>query len=194
MRTNYLWYGNIEVKSINTSFCEADYDSGIYLGYPTSLSNVTYSSFCNTTSNNLILNLIYGNYNFNFCNVLNNEHKKSDYGTFWAVDSTVLIENCSFLGNTGSGVEFYQDSSGSITVKDSFCDRIIDKTKGSVTTNNVENTSSIHNLSHFSSYLCEVDYPILDLEIKKNIITKYEIIYHYSYHFITSLCIVLVKS
>ncbi|EAX81478.1 hypothetical protein TVAG_519560 [Trichomonas vaginalis G3] len=191
--TNHLWYGNIEVKSINTSFCEADYDSGILLSVPTSLSNVTYSSFCNTTSNYTILELNRGNYNFNFCNVLNNEHKKSDYGTFWAHGSTVLIENCSFLGNTGSGKEFYQLFFGSITVKDSFCDRIIGKTYQSVTTYNVQNISSIHNLSHFSSYLCEVDYPILDLEIKKNIITYDEIVYHYSYHFITSLCISLVN-
>ncbi|EAX98597.1 hypothetical protein TVAG_090860 [Trichomonas vaginalis G3] len=193
MRTNCLRSGNIGVKSINTSFCEADYDSGILLEYATSLSNVTYSSFCNTTSNYLIVQLSIGNFNFNFCNVLNNEHKVSTWGTFVSWESTVLIENCSFLGNTGPGEEFYQLFFGSITVKDSFCDRIIDKTYGSVTTYNVQNIYSIHNLSHFSSYLCETDYPILDLVIKKNIITKYEIIYHYSYHFITSLCIVLVN-
>ncbi|KAI5498002.1 hypothetical protein TVAGG3_0822600, partial [Trichomonas vaginalis G3] len=159
--TNLLWYGNIEVKSINTSFCEANYDSGIVLGYPTSLSNVTYSSFCNTTSTYTILSLENGNYNFNFCNVLNNEHIYSTYGTFYAGRSTVLIENCSFLGNTGPGKEFYHQYSGLITIKDSFCDRI-GKTKGSVTTNNVQNTSSIHHLSHFSSYLCEAEFPILD--------------------------------
>lgn len=159
--TNHLYYGNIEVKSINTSFCEASYFSGIYLNIPTSLSNVTYSSFCNTTSTYTILELDSGNYNFNFCNVLNNEHKQSNWGTFYAVDSTVLIENCSFLGNTGPGVEFFQYDLGSITVKDSFCDRI-GKTKGSVTTNSVQNIYSIHNLSHFSSYLCEAEFPILD--------------------------------
>ncbi|EAX96630.1 hypothetical protein TVAG_149050 [Trichomonas vaginalis G3] len=160
--TNNLCYGNIEVKSINTSFCEAHYGSGICLSDPTSLSNVTYSSFCNTTSNYFILDLANGNYNFNFCNVLNNEHKESVYGTFFAFGSTVLIENCSFLGNTGPGVEFCQYLRGSITVKDSFCDRIIDKTYESVTTNNVENIYSIHHLSHFSSYLCEAKFPIVD--------------------------------
>ncbi|EAX97836.1 hypothetical protein TVAG_435830 [Trichomonas vaginalis G3] len=177
-RTNSLWYGNIEVKSINTSFCEADYDSGIILGDPTSLSNVTYSSFCNTTSNNLILELYRGNSNFNFCNVLNNEHKKSDYGTFYAIVSTVLIENCSFLGNTGPGKEFYhQYYSGSITVKDSFCDRI-DKTCGSVTTINVQNISSIHHLSHFSSYLCEAEFPILD---KKSMRSAFDLYHQFSF-------------
>ena len=176
--TNHLQYGNIEVKSINTSFCEANFDSGILLYEPTSLSNVTYSSFCNTTSNYRILELNNGNYNFNFCNVLNNEHKKSDYGTFCAFVSTVLIENCSFLGNTGPGKEFYQDDSGSITVKDSFCDRIIDKTYGSVTTNNVQNIYSIHNLSHFSSYLCEAEFPILD---KKPMRSAFDLYHQFSF-------------
>lgn len=176
--TNYLFYGNIEVKSINTSFCEAAWDSGIYLGDPTSLGNVTYSSFCNTTSYYTILSLENGNYNFNFCNVLNNEHKESDYRTFYAFGSTVLIENCSFLGNTGPGKEFYQYYSGSITVKDSFCDRIIDQTYGSVTTNNVQNTSSIHNLSHFSSYLCEAEFPILD---KKPMRSAFDLYHQFSF-------------
>ncbi|EAX76673.1 hypothetical protein TVAG_525930 [Trichomonas vaginalis G3] len=176
--TNLLWYGNIEVKSINTSFCEADYDSGILLNQPTSLSNVTYSSFCNTTSYYRILELDYGNYNFNFCNVLNNEHKKSDYGTFCADGSNVLIENCSFLGNTGPGVEFYQDYSGSITVKDSFCDRIIGKTYQSVITNNVKNIYSIHNLSHFSSYLCEAEFPIID---KKPMRSAFDLYHQFSF-------------
>ncbi|EAX84055.1 hypothetical protein TVAG_488500 [Trichomonas vaginalis G3] len=175
--TNHLQYGNIEVKSINTSFCEAYYDSGILLNIPTSLSNVTYSSFCNTTSNNLILELNRGNYNFNFCNVLNNEHKKSNWGTFYARRSNVLIENCSFLGNTGPGVEFFQDDSGSITVKDSFCDRI-GKTNKSVTTNNVQNTSSIHNLSHFSSYLCEAEFPIID---KKPMRSAFDLYHQFSF-------------
>ncbi|EAX82707.1 hypothetical protein TVAG_033180 [Trichomonas vaginalis G3] len=175
--TNYLCYGNIEVKSINTSFCKAFSGSGILLNQPTSLSNVTYSSFCNTTSYYLILELDYGNYNFNFCNVLNNEHKESDYGTFYADGSTVLIENCSFLGNTESGVEFYQDYSGSITVKDSFCDRI-GKTKGSVTTINVQNISSIHHLSHFSSYLCETEFPILD---KKPMKSAFDLYHQFSF-------------
>ena len=175
--TNYLKYGNIEVKSINTSFCEANYGAGIFLWYTTSLSNVTYSSFCNTTSKYFILELYYGNYNFNFCNVLNNEHKESDYGTFYAFGSTVLIENCSFLGNKGPGVEFYQLGSGSITVKDSFCDRI-DKTKGSVTTNSVKNIYSIHNLSHFSSYLCETELPILD---KKPMRSAFDLYHQFSF-------------
>ncbi|EAY20003.1 hypothetical protein TVAG_402590 [Trichomonas vaginalis G3] len=176
-RINSLYYGNIEVKSINTSFCEADYDSGIFLWYTTSLSNVTYSSFCNTTSNNLILELDVGNYNFYFCNVLNNEHKKSDYGTFYGGASTVLIENCSFLGNTGPGVEFYQWGSGSITVKDSFCDRI-DKTYGSVTTNNVQNIYSIHHHSHVSSYLCEAELPIID---KKPMKSAFDLYHQFSF-------------
>ena len=176
--TNYLQYGNIEVKSINTSFCEANFDSGIILYEPTSLSNVTYSSFCNTTSNYLILSLDWGNYSFNFCNVLNNEHKKSDYGTtFSAFGSTVLIENSSFLGNTGPGKEFYQKRIGSITVKDSFCDRI-DKTYRAVTTNNVQNTSSIHNLSHLSSYLCEAEFPILD---KKPMRSAFDLYHQFSF-------------
>ncbi|EAX88577.1 hypothetical protein TVAG_472010 [Trichomonas vaginalis G3] len=175
--TNLLYYGNIEVKSINTSFCEANYDSGIVLTIPTSLSNVTYSSFCNTTSNNTILSLNLGNYNFNFCNVLNNKLKKSDYGTFYARTSTVLIENCSFLGNTGSGKEFFQDDRGSITVKDSFCDRI-DKTYGSVITNNVKNIYSIHNLSHFSSYLCEAEFPIID---KKPMRSAFDLYHQFSF-------------
>ncbi|EAX85709.1 hypothetical protein TVAG_497740 [Trichomonas vaginalis G3] len=175
--TNYLCYGNIEVKSINTSFCEADFDSGIRLYEPISLSNVTYSSFCNTTSNYTILELDYGNYNFNFCNVLNNKHIESNEETFWAVNSTVLIENCSFLGNIGSGVEFYQYDSGSITVKDSFCDRIIDKI-GSVSTNNVQNIYSIHNLSHFSSYLCEAEFPIID---KKPMKSAFDLYHQFSF-------------
>lgn len=175
--TNYLWYGNIEVKSINTSFCEAAWDSGILLRYPNSLSNVTYSSFCNTTSNYNIFKLSWGNYNFNFCNVLNNEHKKSDLGTFYAWTSTVHIENCSFLGNTGSGLEIFHQYSGSITVKDSFCDRIIGK-KGSVTTNSVQNIYSIHNLSHFSSYLCETEFPILD---KKPMRSAFDLYHQFSF-------------
>ncbi|KAI5497852.1 hypothetical protein TVAGG3_0820520 [Trichomonas vaginalis G3] len=176
--TNYLYFGNIEVKSINTSLCEAGSGSGILLNIPTSLSNVTYSSFCNTTSNYLILELNRGNYNFNFCNVLNNEHKYSIWGTFYADGSTVLIENCSFLGNTGPGKEFYQYYSGSITVKDSFCDRIIDQTYGSVTTNNVQNIYSIHNLSHFSSYLCEAEFPILD---KKPMRSAFDLYHQFSF-------------
>ena len=176
--TNLLDKGNIEVKSINTSFCEANYDSGIILGDPTSLSNVTYSSFCNTTSYCIILELNWGNYNFNFCNVLNNEHIYSTYGTFYVRGSTVLIENCSFLGNTGPGKEFYQDYSGSITVKDSFCDRIIDKTYGSIKTNNVQNIYSIHNLSHFSSYLCEAEFPILD---KKPMRSAFDLYHQFSF-------------
>ncbi|EAY10986.1 hypothetical protein TVAG_446880 [Trichomonas vaginalis G3] len=177
--TNFLDKGNIEVKSINTSFCEANYDSGIVLFDPTSLSNVTYSSFCNTTSNYRILELDYGNYSFNFCNVLNNEHKQSDYGTtFSAFGSTVLIENGLFLGNTGSEKEFYQDYSGSITVKDSFCDRITDKTYIPVTTNSVKNIYSIHNLSHFSSYLCEAEFPILD---KKPMRSAFDLYHQFSF-------------
>ncbi|EAX92248.1 hypothetical protein TVAG_164930 [Trichomonas vaginalis G3] len=176
--TNSLYFGNIEVKSINTSFCKASYFSGILLNQPTSLSNVTYSSFCNTTSNNLILSLDYGNYSFNFCNVLNNERKYSTLGTFCAGGSTVLIENCSFLGNTGSEKEIYQYDSGSITVKNSFCDRIIDKTYGSVTTNNVQNISSIHNLSHFSSYLCEAEFPIID---KKPMRSAFDLYHQFSF-------------
>ncbi|EAX92241.1 hypothetical protein TVAG_164860 [Trichomonas vaginalis G3] len=175
--TNFLQYGNIEVKSINTSFCEANYDSGILLYEPTSLSNVTYSSFCNTTSNYFILSLENGNYSFNFCNVLNNKHKESNEETFYAFGSTVLIENCSFLGNKGPGKEFYQVNSGSITVKDSFCDRI-DKTKGSVTTNNVENIYSIHHLSHFSSYLCEAEFPIID---KKPMRSAFDLYHQFSF-------------
>ncbi|EAX85992.1 hypothetical protein TVAG_020770 [Trichomonas vaginalis G3] len=175
--TNLLWYGNIEVKSINTSFCEAGSGSGIYLTVPTSLSNVTYSSFCNTTSYYKILELDWGNYSFNFCNVLNNKHKESNWGTFYAGGSTVLIENCSFLGNTGPGKEFYQDYSGSITVKDSFCDRI-DKTFQLVTTNNVENIYSIHNLSHFSSYLCEAEFPIID---KKPMRSAFDLYHQFSF-------------
>ena len=175
--TNLLCYGNIEVKSINTSFCEANYDSGILLEYATSLSKVTYSSFCNTILTYTILSLENGNYNFNFCNVLNNEHIYSTWGTFYAWTSTVLIENCSFLGNTGPGVEFYQYDSGSITVKDSFCDRI-DKTYRAVTTNNVQNTSSIHNLSHLSSYLCEAEFPILD---KKPMRSAFDLYHQFSF-------------
>ena len=53
--TNYLACGNIEVKTINTSFCKAKEESGISLASPTSLCNVTYSSFCNTTSKYRIL-------------------------------------------------------------------------------------------------------------------------------------------
>ena len=108
---------------------------------------------------------------------MNNELKKSDYGTFCAIVSTALIENCSFLGNTGSEKEFYQYYSGSITVKDSFCDRITDK-KGSVTTNNVQNIYSIHNLSHFSSYLCETEFPILD---KKPMRSAFDLYHQFSF-------------
>ena len=191
MRTNFLDYGNIEVKSINTSFCEAECESGIYILRPTCLGNVTYSSFCNTTSARLILQTDNGNYNFNFCNVLNNEHKLDSHGTFHAIDSNMLIENCSFLGNKGPGVEFFQYRSGSITVKNSFCDRK-DKIRGYVTKINVHNIYSITQISHFSSYFCEAKFPIL---VKKNsIITKVEILYHYSYNFMTSLYIVLLNS
>ncbi|EAY11092.1 hypothetical protein TVAG_045160 [Trichomonas vaginalis G3] len=156
--TNCLRYGNVEVKSINTSFCEAEDVSGIFLEARVCLCNITYSSFCNTTSSSSIIGLLGGNINLIFCNVLNNEQNKSRSGTLRSVVADILIENCSFLGNTGPGVEFYQDydSPGSITVKDSFCDRI-DKVTGSVTTNNVQNTSSIQKLSHFSSYICEVN-------------------------------------
>ncbi|EAY03332.1 hypothetical protein TVAG_173780 [Trichomonas vaginalis G3] len=105
--------------------------------------------------------------------------------------SYILIENYTFLGNTGPGKEFFQESSGSITVKDPFCDRIINKT-GSVTLNNVENIYSIHHLSHFSTYLYETEFPILD--VKKNIITYDEIVYHYSYRLMTSLCVYLLNS
>ena len=109
---------------------------------------------------------------------MNNEHKKSDYGTFYAWRSTVLIENCSFLGNTGPGKEFYQNTGGSSTVKDSFCDRIIGKTKGSVRTNNVKNIYSIHNLSHFSSYLCEAELPIID---KKPMKSAFDLYHQFSF-------------
>ena len=108
---------------------------------------------------------------------MNNEHKKSDYGTFVSYGSTVLIENCSFLGNTGPGVEFFKDDSGSITVKDSFCDRT-DKIYRAVTTNNVQNICSIHNLSHLSSYLCEAEFPILD---KKPMRSAFDLYHQFSF-------------
>ena len=88
--TNYLMYGYIEIKKINTSFCEAKVSSGIYLYEPTDQGNVTHSSFCNTTSNYVIFQLNSHKYNFNFCNVLNNKYNEYKYGTFYAGSSIFL--------------------------------------------------------------------------------------------------------
>ena len=147
---------------------------------------MTFSSICNTTSPNTIIDLYNGKYNFQFCNFLNNKHTNSGSKTFLCeISATVLIETSSFLGNTGPGYEFKLDRS-SLTVKDSFCDKI-DKTYGSVNTNNVQNLCSIHYLSHFSTYLCEAGIHILC--IKKNIITHYEEFYLSSSKLIFIFCI-----
>ena len=165
--TNYIMYGNIKVNSINTSFCSAKYGSGIFLWKPKDTSNITLSSFCNisSTKNVIKFDCKNGNHSLKNCNILNNECPEQSSATFTASNAIILIENCSFLGNTGQGVEFQQDNDGSITIKDSFCDRK-DKTKGSVISNNVQNKYSIHNLSHFSSYFCERDYPTIHHPIR----------------------------
>ena len=87
---------------------------------------------------------------------MKNNHTIPKSKTFYDYNSTVLIENCSFLGNIGPGEEFNVDF-GFITVKNSICDKS-DKTSGSVTLNNVQNLNFIHNLSHFSLILCETEF------------------------------------
>lgn len=159
-RTNRLYSGMIDVKSINTSFCKSYSDSGIQLFLPTNISNITYSSFCNTSSQYSAIGLNNGDFKFKFCNVLDNKIAKSQYGTFWAGSSTYQIENSSFLGNIGLGVDFYQESYGSITIQDSFCDRL-NKTAGLVITNNVQNTYSFSKLSIFSTDACIFDINIM---------------------------------
>lgn len=93
---------------------------------------------------------------FDFCNVLKNSQSMVYQGTFNVNSHRALIENCSFFGNTGPNKEFYISSSASLSIKNSFCNRL--EYNNHITTENVvTNQYFIHNLTHFSTFLCEAD-------------------------------------
>lgn len=168
--TNSLWNGNIEVNSINTSFCEAQYDPGIYIDSSSDLCTILYSSFCNNTSPNIILEFVNSNnFNFKLSNVLNNKKTSSYLGILLTNNAIVIIENCSFLGNQGSGKEFYAYNS-QILIKNSYYDRLL--TSGNVQTENIMKKYSICKLQHFSSYICEAEYPFFNERSSSRMILK----------------------
>ena len=165
---NYMHCGIIDIKSINTSFCKSQYGAGIVLFLAKSIKSVAFSSFCNITATYSIIYSDRCKYNFTHCNVLSNHRNIPSHGTYFAPDSIIIIENCSFLDNSGSVIEFFQSGSGSIIVINSFCDKQVGA--GNVVFTNVQNSYSVHNLPLFSSYTCEAKNPIMYRKVLLNTI------------------------
>lgn len=154
--TNILTYGTIQVKSINTSFCMADLNAGIFIRNSILITNLTFSTFFGTKSRIEIIGLFHGNYHLKFSNVLNNSQANITTYTLFIISAEVLIENCSFFGNNAY-FEFGGILVSRIVINDIFCDNI--RIGRNVILNNVNNTYYIHKLSHFSSYMCKAQYP-----------------------------------
>lgn len=153
----------MEVKSINTSFCKASSGSGIRISNSIAdtdmdfnVSDINFSAFVNNTAEDIVINLSDGEYHFSFCNVLNNVHKRVTYGaTFASGNAYSLVQNCSFLGNNGPGIEFFAEMAG-IRVKNSYCDRweTSNDMANPAIFENVQNTSSIQNINSILNYEC----------------------------------------
>ena len=131
------------------------------------------------------------------CNILNNTCTTNDVnhrGTCYSYQATVLIDHCSFFGNSPTKREFstYNFSTpSSITVKECFFDRENKEgpiTSGSITFENISSEYSINQLPHFSTNKCEAEYPMLnDLTL-----TNGKAVYHRVVPFITA-CFISIK-
>lgn len=166
--TNQFDGGKIVVNSTNTSFCYAEHASGVNLIDAGRGSNALFSSFCNTRASGLIIHVQQCVIAFKYCNVLKNICESYEYGTLTATTAEVVVDNCSFLGNSVPTSDFYTITYESVLdIKNTYCDRNIIQ-YGEMTTSNIQTTSFIHELLHFSTYFCEAKYPIKENESKKN--------------------------
>ena len=180
-------FGNVSIKSINTTSCNAHENSGIRINQLISPCNITYSTYYNTSTICTVLRFENGEYNLKFCNVLNNQLNKSDSELLSAAVANSFITNCSFLGNTMSGVDFHAFTCY-IIVHYCYCDRWA--FDGNVVSGEFHtNLYSINRLPHFSSYACEAEYPIY-----LNNPTCDEEIYHKSHNLMNSFGIISLKN
>ena len=167
--TNYIYQGKNRIKSINTSSCEAIKNAGIYFLGPTTIGNITYSTFSQNKADDQIIAFSSKKYQMHHCNILNNSlttTSSGNKGTCYAYQAAVQIDHCSFFGNSPTTREFSVNvfsNKNSITVKDCFFDK---ENKGdSFAYGNVifENNISeyyLNQLPHLSTNKCEAQYQL----------------------------------
>lgn len=163
----YLFNGEMYMRSINISNINLNHRN-FYEVYCSSNSNVTFSTFSNTTASNSSGSQAYHlgsstslEFKIKFCNYFEN-----DCYYFMRSDYTLYIDNCSFYDNNIRTRSFVAMNNSRIQISQSYFYKMNLKVVGTVIITDNASTNYPEN-HHLSSFLCYANHK-LEFPTKNN--------------------------